>query len=257
MRTITLTLTVMLVFQFALIADSNGAEKGMVGCWKFNEGAEKIAKDFSKFGHDGQLVGDAKWVKGIEGTAIDLDGDGDCVAVTQTPSIQAVTDAITIEAWVYPRILGEDVDYGEKSVLIRVPYYLALTREAGKFGTYLYDVTVDGWVESKSKLKLKEWAHIAVTYDKNTKEINLYLNGEPDSSQKMNGESIQTRESEELVIGGERQNIRFFDGLIDEVQLWANYAKTPKEIKETYFGIAPVESFGKLATTWGLIKSGR
>lgn len=48
-------------------------------------------------------------------------------------------------------------------MLIRVPYYLALTRETGKFGTYLYDVTVDGWVNSKSKLKKEEWAYIAVT----------------------------------------------------------------------------------------------
>jgi len=244
----------MFVFQFALIADSDSAEEGMVGYWKFNEGAEKIAEDLSKFGNDGQLIGDAKWVKGIEGTAIDLDGDGDCVAVVQTPSIQAITDAITLEAWVYPRALGEDIDYGEKAVLIRVPYYLALTGEAGKFGTYLYEVTVDGWVESKSKLKLKEWAHIAATYDKNTTEVNLYLNGELDLSEKMNGAPIQTRASEELIIGGERRNIRFFNGIIDEVQIWANYAKTPKEIKETYIGITPVESVGKLATTWGLIK---
>ncbi len=254
MKTITLTLAVMLVFQLTLISGSNGAEKGMVGHWKFNEGTAQTTTDASKFGNDGQLVGDAKWVNGRQGQAVDLDGEGDCVAVVQTPSIQAITEAITIEAWVYPRALGEDQDYGEKAVLIRVPYYLALTRQTGKFGTYLYDVTVDGWVESKSQLQLKEWAHIAVTYDKNTQEVNLYLNGELDLSKKVNDAPIQTRPSEELIIGGERRNIRFFNGIIDEVQLWANYAKTPKEIKATYLNVAPVESVGKLATTWAEIK---
>ena len=257
MRTITLSLVVTLTLQFILIAGSDGAEKGMVGHWNFNEDTGNIAKDTSEFGNDGELAGDAKWVKGIEGTAIDLDGDGDCVAVTQTPSVRDVTDGITIEAWIYPRALGEDIDYGEKSVLIRVPYYLALTRETGKFGTYLYDVTVDGWVNSKSKLKKEEWAYIAITYDKNTKEVNLYLNGELDLSEKMNGAPIQFRADEIITIGGERKNIRFFDGIIDEVQLWANYSKTSKEIKATYLGIAPVESFGKLATTWGELKQVR
>jgi len=71
-----------------------------------------------------------------------------------------------------------DEDYGEKSVLIQVPYYLGFTNEPGKFGTYLYDVTVDGWVHSKSKLEKEEWVYIAVTYDSKTKEINLYLNGD-------------------------------------------------------------------------------
>ncbi len=254
MRTIMLSLAVMLVFQFTLIANSDGAEEGMVGYWKFDEGSGKIAKDSSQFGNDGELVGDAKWAEGVEGTAIDLDGDGDCVVIPQTPSIQDITEAITIEAWVYPRTLGEDEDYGEKSVLIRVPYYLGLTNEPGKFGTYLYDVTVDGWVHSKSKLEKEEWVYIVVTYDRKTKEINLYLNGELDLKETMNGAPIQTRDQEELNIGGERQGIRFFDGIIDEVQLWANYAKTPEEIKDTYLGISPVEPSGKLATTWGKLK---
>jgi hypothetical protein len=249
-----LSLAVMLILQFTLISGSDGAEKGMVGYWRFNEGSGKITKDSSKFENNGELFGNAKWVKGIEGTAIDLNGDGDCVAVPQTPGVRDITDGITIEAWVYPHAFGEDKDYGEKSVLIRVPYYLALTGEAGKFGTYLYDVTVDGWVNSKSILKKEEWAYIAVTYDRNTKEINLYLNGELDLKKEMNGAPIQFRADEIITIGGERKNIRFFDGIIDEVQLWANYAKTPKEIKATYLGIAPVESSGKLSTTWGELK---
>ena len=115
MRTITSSLAVMLVLQFMLVADSDGAEKGMVGYWRFNEGSGNITKDPSEFENSGELVGDAKWVKGIEETAIDLDGDGDCVAVPQTPSVRDITDGITIEAWVYPRAFGEDKDYGEKS----------------------------------------------------------------------------------------------------------------------------------------------
>jgi len=249
-----LSLALTFMLQFILVPGSYAAEKGMVGYWKFNEGTGNAATDTSEFGNHGELVGDAKWVKGVEGTAVDLDSDRDCVGVLQTPSVRDITDAITIEAWIYPRALGEDEDYGEKSVLIRVPYYLALTRETGKFGTYLYDVTVDGWVNSKSKLKKEEWAYIAVTYDKNTKEVNLYLNGELDLTEKMNGASIQFRADEIVTIGGERKNIRLFDGIIDEVQLWANYAKTPKEIKATFLGIAPVDSLGKVATIWGRLK---
>ena len=50
--------------------------RGLVGWWRFNEGAGAVAKDSSGKGNDGTSVGFAiaSWVAGKIGTAISFDG---------------------------------------------------------------------------------------------------------------------------------------------------------------------------------------
>ena len=52
---------------FAGQSDAKIDSKSILGIWLFDKGADKIAKDFSKNGNDGEIFGDLKWVK-VEAT---------------------------------------------------------------------------------------------------------------------------------------------------------------------------------------------
>ena len=51
---------------------------GPVAHWTLDEGTGKSAKDVSGDGHDGELVGDAKWVDGHFGKALEFNGQRIC-----------------------------------------------------------------------------------------------------------------------------------------------------------------------------------
>ena len=51
-------------FMFAQLSNAEIDPQSIVGAWLFDETSEKVAKDSSGNGNDGNLVGGAKWVKG-------------------------------------------------------------------------------------------------------------------------------------------------------------------------------------------------
>ena len=82
------------------ISDAKIDKKSIMGMWLFNEGKGETAKDSLKNGTDGKLIDGPNWVKGKFGGALELDGSDDYVDLGSASSI-AITDAITVSAWVY------------------------------------------------------------------------------------------------------------------------------------------------------------
>jgi hypothetical protein len=82
--------------QFITPAEPNNA--GLVGHWKFDEGAGTIALDSSGLGNDGTLGGDPQWVAGVKGGALDLDGIGDYVSIDGVAD-DITTNIFTLTAW--------------------------------------------------------------------------------------------------------------------------------------------------------------
>jgi len=80
------------------------SQRGLVGHWRFNEGTGSTAKDSSPFGNNGTIHG-ASWVRGKFGYALKFDGTDDYVDCGSDDSLN-ITDAITIEAWIYPKGAG-------------------------------------------------------------------------------------------------------------------------------------------------------
>ncbi len=60
-------------------------DPNLVGYWPLNEGTGSLSRDHSGFGSDGVLQGNAAWVSGVDGSALDLDGTGDYVARPARP----------------------------------------------------------------------------------------------------------------------------------------------------------------------------
>jgi len=83
------------VWSFTTMPDTKITDPALVGWWKFDEGFGAKAADFSGYGNDGTLGGNAKWVEGTMGGALSLQGgyvtidgvDNDVTGTNMTLSI--------------------------------------------------------------------------------------------------------------------------------------------------------------------------
>ena len=78
-------------------------DSSLVGWWALNEGSGTIARDDSGNGNNGSLKGDPKWVDGVLGGALELDGDGDYVDTGNTENLSEYTLAIWVISPYAPR----------------------------------------------------------------------------------------------------------------------------------------------------------
>jgi hypothetical protein len=83
-----------------LITPAEPNNAGLIGHWKFDEGAGTIAFDSSGLGNDGTLGGDPTFVIGkVDSGAIDLDGIGDYVEIDGVAD-DITTNVFTLSAWI-------------------------------------------------------------------------------------------------------------------------------------------------------------
>ena len=155
------------------------AQDGLLVHLKLNEAGGESAEDSSGNGHDGTLVGvavaNSQWVDGVSDNAVSL-GVGH-VAVTDLPEMTSTTWA----AWVR---LDADSSYG---TAISAAFEGAGAGHTLGFHTggnvrkprVLWN-HANGHISimSEEAVELGEWNHMAVTYDADSEEIVLYVNGE-------------------------------------------------------------------------------
>ena len=171
----------LLKVMFSLLLTSVGAmaQDGLLVHLKLNEAGGELAKDSSGNGRDGTLVGvavaNSQWVDGKSDNAVSL-GIGH-VAVTDLPEMTSTTWA----AWVR---LDKDSSYG---TAISAAFDGAGAGHTLGFHTggnvrkprVLWN-HANGHISimSEEPVELGEWNHMAVTYDADSEEIVLYVNGE-------------------------------------------------------------------------------
>ena len=76
-----------------------GPDKGLLGHWRFNEGAGEEAIDSSGNENHGEVHG-AAWVRGKFGTALRFAGNDTYVVVSHIEGLDG-SNELTVEAWVY------------------------------------------------------------------------------------------------------------------------------------------------------------
>ena len=98
----------LVLFVLAQTGSSAGADSGLVGRWRLDEGSGTVAADSSGHGDNGTVLGGATWVPGRLGSALSFDGVTGRVQVTGSPSLEP-TAAVTVSAWV--KHAGSPGDY--------------------------------------------------------------------------------------------------------------------------------------------------
>ncbi|HEX8148023.1 MAG TPA: LamG-like jellyroll fold domain-containing protein [Pyrinomonadaceae bacterium] len=240
------------VYNRALTAGEVGAlngqaSSGLVGHWKFDEGADATVADASGNGNAGSLQSGAGWGAGqTGGAAVALDGADDYVRVGAQSSL-AVSGALTLSAWVYPTGGGTGVVGG---VIANREGEYELARFAD--GTIQWALANQspgwGWINTGYVAPLNQWTHITFTYD--GASARTYANGQlvhAAAAAGAIGDAIPAQN--EFHVGGRQATPQFFQGRIDEVRVY-NRALSAGEVSGPWSGGAPEQSGG--AAAWSL-----
>jgi len=194
---------------------------GLVASYGLNEGTGTTVKDASANGNNGSITG-ATWITtGRYGAALSFSGTGAFVSIPNSQSLN-MTNAITVEAWVYPTALG-----GWKPLVYKeTGFAYVLMGSSGSSSTPSFGGSFSSAnAMGTTALPLNTWSHIAGTYDGTT--LRVYVNGVLATSQAQTG--TISASTGPLMIGGNNEG-EYWAGRIDEVRIY-NRALSQSEIQ--------------------------
>ncbi|MDA1191104.1 MAG: LamG domain-containing protein [Candidatus Poribacteria bacterium] len=266
---VTLTLTYTLTAHAAIDANT------IKGMWLFDEATGATAADSSGNGNIGTLMGAASWVEGPSGNGVAFDGTvGSIVSIADSPSLK-MSNAFTVMFWFRTGKTMVDM-FGDRQIVMGKHYteYEFGIYTAGQIHTYTfgrpgadgYDegilATINGNLPSgDTDWVVDKWYHVAWTL--NGAVETAYANGVMlDTFTKATPNTAPGTHTLEI---GQRQGGSLpFLGAVDEVAV-LNVALGEADIKLAYeqgLEVATgmksptaVEPNGKLAATWGALKT--
>ncbi len=141
------------------------------GCWSLDEGSGTTSADTC--GSSNLTVnGDAAWVAGQKGTALDFGGDG-AYAETAAPVVDTTKD-YTVSAWARLDALSDSwtTVVSQDGRQTANPFYL-------QYGQGGFAFSLPGDVRAKYDItpELGHWYHLVGVRDQATDELRLYLDG--------------------------------------------------------------------------------
>ncbi len=179
------------------------------------EGAtlEEAARDSSPDQHPGQFAGDASLAPGKVGQALSLSGKG-YFDISHSPA-GTLTEAITVEAWIYPVAINARVI--DKSTAGIAEYYnLDIYPK-----NHIRWSTPAGTVGTTEPIPLKAWTHLAAIYSVNDGRLCIYINGELKAERRGTACAVIPANTNPLRIGVDSTGVgNFFRGMIDEVRIY-------------------------------------
>jgi len=250
------------LFAIVMLAGSSHAaidHDSIVGIWLLNEGKDDTVKDSSGNGYDGTILGDVNWTDGKFGKALEFPGvAGSFVNVPDEDGLNLVTWSVA--AW----INMDEAKNSECHVVIKeepgnVRNYGIVVTPDFAYPTFTSGASVWKNVAGKTPVTDGEWHHLVVTYDQ-VSEM-LYVDGVLDTQTNFTDVPDINPGPLGIGAGGIDGSVGPVLGLIDEVAVF-NAALTEEDVNdimnnglEMAVGITAVSSSGKLAVTWGKIKS--
>ncbi len=205
---------------------------GLVAWWSAEDGVNDQVGT-----NNGVLQAGATFASGKVGQAFSFNGNGASVLVQDAPALR-FTNAMTIEAWIYPKVVG-----GTPREIVSKWFggggsQLSYTTSIETSGQAYFLVSSDGRAANlgvdhmvlytTDPVRAEEWSHFAATYD--GAWLSIYLNGVlQDQVSWTQGIFPGTAP---LVIGA-TDNGSLFNGLIDEPALYSR-ALSASEVIEIY-----------------------
>lgn len=204
---------------------------GLVGWWRFDEGpGSAVAHDASGNGNDGTLMDlDAAaaftWPLGHDGSnCLEVRGAG-YVNVPVSPSIQSISEQVTVAAWIY--FEGSVTDtWGtaiSRQIARTINQHFHLSIDSGAHPS-MWLTTANGTILVTSPPAIDvprfTWMHLVGTFDGTTSRI--YVDGAQVSSQGQTG--VIAADDTPVILGGNANEglgvTERFPGRIDDVMLY-------------------------------------
>ena len=202
--------------------------------WNFNEGSGCVATDLYG-GNNGTLASNCptispSWVVGKIGNALNFNGASNNVLVNNSVNLNFTT-SMSVSAWIkwnitpstgapYATIMNKNGDS---------QYRLQHNGTNANFEFGVKTNVGDTYVTSLTSPTVGTWYHLVGTWDGTL--IKIYVNGVLEKT----GTRTGTMPSSAILvkIGSSSSNARWFNGIIDEVNLW-DRALTQAEVTQIY-----------------------
>jgi len=210
-----------LVLGLVLTGVAKAADPDLVGSWRFDEGSGTTAFDSSGNGNDGNVVGDALWVPGKFGGALEFNGSNTSVVA---PFIPLDSRSFTITMWVNPVLYtSEQVVFSQtESRTTNVSmHYRIYGPGSGRIRMGFYSNDLD----TTTTLDENNWYHITFWYDFENQNRRIYVNGVQEAEASA---TPYLGASGDTVIGSWGTD-QWFRGIIDDVRIYSR-ALTDAEI---------------------------
>jgi len=273
---LTSTLVISLIalgFVFMYASESHAAlTDGLVAYYSFNDGT---AKDNSGNGNNGKIIGAPKSVAGKIDKALDFNGKTDAIDVVSAKL--GLPDAFTVGAWINVRAV--DATVGDHAGIVwkgsmigwgfNYNYRIAVTTGPGLTWGTCTDAA-ENYFATNVDLSMGNWIYVCTTADGTTcigyvskDGTTLLVPASDQSNPKPSPKPYVVWADQPLRIGysvgygGVLADVRYFDGLIDEVSIFSR-ALSEAEIKDLMvanLSASAVKASGKIASTWGEVKS--
>ena len=199
-----------------------GAAESEVGHWMLTTGRGDTVPDSSSQGNDARING-PRWARSGDRNVLDFDGKSGVVDCGGSEALNP-TEAITVEAWVFPRGTGQG-DYGR---IVERGVYGLMMHPGYSWGLAFSVQDEAGETHSSALgtvLPFRHWYHVVGTFDGNIQK--LFVNGvKGDVTATWSGK-LRTS-GNHLLIGNIGRGSAFagaggrtFDGFIDEVAVFS------------------------------------
>ena len=245
-------------------------EDDIAGMWTFEEGKGKVVTDLSGNGTDGEFVGDLKWTDGKFGGGLEFNGQDTWVTLGtkgEDKTLAALdfkeSDGFSIHSWVYAAEdpTGKCVIWKGLGCSTWSQFLLGTgAHENGENTTNaaFHIRAANGGAKLEvlgDEIPAKEWVHLVGTWD--GAQLHVYVNGKLQNSEDAKGPPWAS--PEEVYIGADPGcGMRCqWEGIIDEVVIFDVTLTDEDVVKlgEGIEGALAVDAAGKIATTWGSLKT--
>lgn len=236
----------------AMAVSASGAvasEPGPIASWSLDENSGSVAQDDTGNGHNG-TVENAKWSEGKFSSALQFDGEGDCVKVANAPDLQ-LNKAFTLSAWVKPE--GTDnsnpIFFKESGGFFTYSLYVGLKSGHGNIpeGAIADHPYEADYVEGKAgEVPTGTWTNLALTFDGTN--MRLYINGALIDTE-ATGTPISSEEP--LYIGCAKNWSDGFTGKIDNARIYPRALSAAELKSDEGAAVPPLPPAGPIAD-WAL-----
>jgi hypothetical protein len=194
------------------------ADKSLVLYLPFDEGAGTTTRDVSTYGNPGAVVGNATWVPGAKGTALEF-VNGSRVTIPEIPEYD-VTSEVSLLAWVKTTTVPNWARVIDKSQWQTSGFDLVLTQNVGLPRLEFFVNNTTSLADATTAVMDNEWHFIAGTFGNKT--IRVYVDGKMEGqAQSTGGVDINPNNLPVMIAGESSSNGgNQFLGGIDEAAMY-------------------------------------
>ncbi len=206
---------------------------GLMGEWKFDNGSLKDSKQNRDATNSGAVQ--AADHNNVPGYAYEFKNASKSYINAGVVDAYKATQAVTMEAWVYPTGMGDPTNGG---IIVNREGEYEIARLPNGHIEYALANTAPGWfwIDTGYTAPLNTWMHLVLTYNSADKTVALYANGqEVYRNASTNGTigDIATNFNEFRIGGRQAFDAQNFDGRIDTVRIY-NTALSAANVASLY-----------------------